>query len=121
MFTLDADIPKVEATMFAHGRSVIVDIEIWHKRIGHMNIHKLNTMQMQRITAGLPKFKVDGMQKLCEPCQMDKQARHAFAQNVEVSNIALEVIHLDVWTTKATSIGECHYYVSFIDDHTRQV
>jgi hypothetical protein len=33
----------------------------------------------------------------------------------------LEVIHLDVWTTKMESIGRCKYYISFIDDHTRKM
>ena len=42
MFTLDADIPEVQAAMFAHGRGVIADIEIWHKRIGHVNIETKN-------------------------------------------------------------------------------
>ena len=37
MFTLDVDIPEVQAAMFVHGRGVITDIEIWHKRIGHVN------------------------------------------------------------------------------------
>ena len=44
MFTLDADIPEVQAAMFAHGRGVIADIEIWHKRIGHVNIQRLKSM-----------------------------------------------------------------------------
>ena len=61
------------------------------------------------------------MQKVCEACQMGKQAMRAFPRNAKVSNRALEVIHSNVWTTKATSLGGCHYYVSFIDDHTRKV
>ena len=61
------------------------------------------------------------MQKVCEACQMSKQAKHTFPRNVEVSNRTLEVIHLDVWTTKATSLSGRYYYVSFIDDHTRKV
>ena len=60
MFTLDADIPEVQAAMFTHGRGVIVDIEIWHKRIRHMNIQMLKSMQTQSIVVGLPKFRVDG-------------------------------------------------------------
>ena len=48
---------------------------------------------------------------------MDKQARHAFPHNAEVSNRALKVIHSDVWTIKGASLGGCHYYVSVIDDH----
>ena len=31
------------------------------------------------------------------------------------------MIHLHVWTTKATSLGGWHYYVSFIYDHTGKV
>ena len=61
------------------------------------------------------------MQKVCEACQMGKQARHAFPRNAKVSNRTFEVIHSDVWTTKVASLGGCHYYVSFIDDHTRKV
>ena len=56
--------------MFAHGRGVIANIEIWHKCIGHMNIERLKFMQIHTIVVGLPKFRVDGMQKLCEACQM---------------------------------------------------
>ena len=50
-----------------------------------------------------------------------KHATHAFPRNVEVSNKALEVIHSNVWTTKATSLSGCHYYVILIDDYTRKV
>ena len=51
---------------------------------------------------------------------MGKHARHEFPQNAEVSNKVLEAIHSNVWTTKTTSYRQ-HYYVSFIDDHTRKV
>ena len=37
------------------------------------------------------------------------------------TNRALQVIHLDVWTNNVAFIGECHYYVSFIDDHTMKL
>ena len=60
MFTLDIDIPEIEATMFVHGRGIIVDIEICHKLIRHMNI-QLRIMQTHKIVVGLPKFRADGM------------------------------------------------------------
>ena len=31
MFTLDVNIPKVKAAMFAHGARVVADTNIWHK------------------------------------------------------------------------------------------
>jgi hypothetical protein len=37
MFTLDVSMPEVEAVMFAQGAGVVVDMDIWHKRIDHVN------------------------------------------------------------------------------------
>ncbi len=37
MFTLDVSMPEVEAAMFAQGAGVVADMDIWHKRIGHVN------------------------------------------------------------------------------------
>ncbi len=37
MFTLDVSMHEVEATMFAQGAGVVTDMDIWHKRIGHVN------------------------------------------------------------------------------------
>ena len=51
-------------------RGVIADIEIWPKHIGHVSIQRLKSMQMQSVVAGV--FKVNGMQKVCEACQMGK-------------------------------------------------
>jgi len=70
-----------------------------------------------------PKFGTkEVMSKVCEACQLGKQVRHPFpAQTTQVRSKPLEMIHLDVWTTKIKSIGGCKYYVSFIDDHTRKV
>ena len=45
IFTLDANILKVQAAMFAHERGVIADIEIWHKHIEHVNIERMKSMQ----------------------------------------------------------------------------
>jgi len=41
MFTLDVSMPQVKAAMFAHGTGVIADIDIWHKRIGHVNVQRV--------------------------------------------------------------------------------
>ncbi len=52
---------------------VVADTDIWHKRIGHVNMQRLKLMQNKEIVTGLPKFKVEGMQKICEACQFGKQ------------------------------------------------
>ena len=62
------------------------------------------------------------MHKVCEACQLGKQAKHAFPQDRHVSRNVLEIVHSDVWgLAKTTSMGGCKYYVTFIDDHTRKL
>ncbi len=61
------------------------------------------------------------MPKVCETCQLGKQAKHPFlVQTTCVSFKPLEMIHSYVRTTKTKSIGGCRYYVSFIDEDTRK-
>lgn len=45
MFTLDINVLEMNAAMFAQGSGMVADVEIWHKRIGHVNVQRLKTMQ----------------------------------------------------------------------------
>ena len=45
MFTLNVNMPKVDKAMYAQGSKVVADVDIWHKRIGHVNPQKLKSMQ----------------------------------------------------------------------------
>ena len=74
MFTLDVNMPEVKAALFAQGAGV----DIWHKRIGHVNEQRLRSMQSKQIVASLPKFKVDGMHNVCAACQFGKQSKGSF-------------------------------------------
>ena len=38
LFTLDVTMPSADTAMYVDGSSVINDIDIWHKRIGHANM-----------------------------------------------------------------------------------
>ena len=79
-------------------------------------------MQSKEIVTGLPKFKFNGMHKVCEACQLGKQARGSFLHDKNVSRNVLDIVHSYVWgPAKTTSMGGCTYYVTFIDDHTRKV
>ncbi len=122
MFTLDVNMHEVNSMLFTHGKGV-KNIKIWHKWVGHVNLQCLKLMEKQNLVGGLPKFRIEEvMSEVCEACQLGKQARHPFpTQTTHVNSKPLEMIHLDVWTTKTESIGGCKYYVSFINDHTRKV
>jgi len=68
-------------------------------------------MEKQNLVEGLPKFGTkEVMLEVCEACQLGKQAKHPFlAQTTHVSSKPLEMMHLDVWTTKTKFIGGCKY------------
>ena len=79
-------------------------------------------MQTKDIILGLLIFKVFEMQKVCEACQLGKQARGLFLHKRNVGNDVLEIVHSNVWgPTKTTSMGRCRFYVIFIDDYTRKL
>jgi hypothetical protein len=61
MFTLDVSMLEVEAVMFAQGAGVVANMDIWHKRIDHVNEQRLKSMHNSEIVTCLPKFKVDAM------------------------------------------------------------
>ncbi len=65
-------------------------------------------MQSSEIVTSLPKFKVDGMHKICEACQLGKQTKKVFLHDKNVSKRALDVVHSDVWgPTKTALMGGC--------------
>ena len=90
MFTLNVNMPRKGMAMYAQGARVIADVDIWHKRIGHVNPQRLKSMQTQGIVTWLPNFKVVDMQKVCEACQFGKQSRHAFSKERNVSEYCMK-------------------------------
>ena len=54
MFVLELN--EVKSAMFAKGLKVETDLNLWHKRIGHINLQKLQNMQSKGVIIGLPNF-----------------------------------------------------------------
>ena len=56
MFILD--LHEMKSAMFAKSTKVDTDIELWHKRIDHINrVNKLKAMPSSGVIIGLPTFK----------------------------------------------------------------
>ena len=69
MFILETN--DVGTAMFAKGQKVESDIDLWHKRISHVNFPNLQKMQSEKIVFDLPKFNVQKGQS-CEAFQLGK-------------------------------------------------
>ena len=118
MFILDSH--EMKSTMFAKATKVGTKIELWHKRIGHINLNKLKEMQSRGLVIGLLTFKDKEIEGVCEACEFGKQHQHLFPKERNVSKGLLDVVHSDVWgLAQTTTFGGCGYYVIFIDDLSR--
>ena len=42
--------------MLARGQKVVSDIDMWHKRIDHVNYQRLQDLQSKNVVFGLKKF-----------------------------------------------------------------
>ena len=117
MFILDSH--EMKSAMFAKSTKPDSDIELWHKRIGHINLNKLKAMQSKGVIIKLPTFKEKEIEGVCE-AQFGKQQRHPFSKVRNVSKGLLDVIHSDAWgPTQTVTFDGCLYYVLFIDNYSR--
>ena len=117
MFILETN---VKSAMFAKCLKTDTDIELWHKRIRHINLQKLKGMQSKGVVIELPTLKEKEVNGVCGACQFGKQHQHSFPKERNVSKGLLDVVHSDVWgPTQTATFGGCRYYATFIDDFSR--
>ena len=50
------DSHEMKYAMFANGHKTDTNIELWHKRIGHINLQMFKGMQMKGVIIRLPTF-----------------------------------------------------------------
>jgi hypothetical protein len=72
MFILDRTGDGPDTALFAEGQRAESDIDLWHKRIGHVNYQRLQDLQKRQVVLGLPKFSSRKAQ-ICEAYQLGKQ------------------------------------------------
>ena len=66
MFILDSD--ELKSAMYCKDLKVEMNIELWHKLIGHINLQQLQTMQSKGVVIGLPAFESKKVNRVCEGC-----------------------------------------------------
>ena len=79
------------------GDKKISELDLWHKRIGHINIPTLKDVSKHEVVSGLPNFNSTRLRELCEACQLGKQTRKPFKRSNYVAPNVLDLIHTNVW------------------------
>ena len=89
-----------------------------HQSLGHNQEKGLWILHGNGMVKVLSNFSLDFY--LCEHCVYGNQNRVSFLSSVKRANKILELVHSDVFgPVSVPSLGNFVYYVSFIDDFSR--
>nr|GEX36368.1 copia protein [Tanacetum cinerariifolium] len=92
---------------------------LWHRILGHPNMHLIQSLASKELVKNLPKLKFD--QHFCDACEIGKQAHASHkAKNVVSTTRCLELLHMDLFSPSAIwSYGENRYTLVIVDDYSR--
>ncbi|GKB35652.1 retrotransposon protein [Tanacetum coccineum] len=94
---------------------------LWHRRLGHANMHLIQSLASKELVRNLPKLKFD--QHFCDACKIGKQAHASHkAKNIVSTTRCLELLHMDLFGPSAVrSYGGNRYTLVIVDDYSRKV
>jgi hypothetical protein len=105
---------KEERTPTVSGEKVM----LWHQRLGHIEEKGLRLLHGKGMVEGMSNSSLDF--DFCEHCLYGKQNRVRFASGATRVEGILHLVHNDVFgLVSVPSLGKSVYYVSFIDDFSR--
>ncbi|GJY57137.1 retrovirus-related pol polyprotein from transposon TNT 1-94 [Tanacetum coccineum] len=92
---------------------------LWHRRLGHANMHLIQSLASKELVRNLPKLKFD--QHFCDACKIGKQAHASHkAKNIVSMTRCLELLHMDLFGPSAVrSYGGNRYTLVIVDDYSR--
>ena len=71
------------------------DVWLWHKRLCHVNIDNLVSINKMKKVRRLPKLKKPD-NTMCKQCQLGKMTKSSFKRKTYTSNEVLELVHIDL-------------------------
>ena len=91
--------------------------ELWHSRMAHL--HHSALRMLRDMTTGLPDFSTKQI-GVCRGCALGNYTKTAFVSSDSRSVGVLDLIHSDLCgPMPVVSLRGFWYYVTFIDDHSR--
>nr|GEV16105.1 retrovirus-related Pol polyprotein from transposon TNT 1-94 [Tanacetum cinerariifolium] len=92
---------------------------LWHRRLGHANMHLIQSLASKELVRNLPKLKFD--QYFYDACKIRKQAHASHKAKNRVSTPrCLELLHMDLFGPSAIrSYGGNRYTLVIVDDYSR--
>ncbi|KAK8921022.1 hypothetical protein KSP39_PZI020059 [Platanthera zijinensis] len=93
--------------------------QLWHYRLGHLNLHSLYHMHQNQLVDGLPK--ITKTEHHCDTCARSKSHRQPFPLSAQRrASQPLDLLHMDLWGPASTpSLGGKRYFLLIVDDYSR--
>ncbi|GKA93485.1 retrovirus-related pol polyprotein from transposon TNT 1-94 [Tanacetum coccineum] len=93
---------------------------LWHRRLGHGNMHLIQSLESKELVRNLHKLKFD--QHFYDACNIRKQAHASHkAMNIVSMTRCLELLHMDLFDPSAVRSYEGNRYtIVIVDDYSRE-
>ena len=101
-------------------QAITNNVDIWHKRLGHVNYKTLDKLVKKELIRGIPKLSAK-TQSVCGDCAIGKQTKsiHKSTSLIYTKRV-LELLHIDLMGPMQTaSIGGKKYILVVVDDFSR--
>jgi hypothetical protein len=93
------------------------NLKLWHQRMGHIPITKINSMIRNEAVEGLPPKTEEIEDIFCESCIYGKMKRKPFESSKPRDLLAGEMIYADVCgQLEVLSLGGSKYFITFKDE-----
>ncbi|CAI7865097.1 unnamed protein product [Closterium sp. NIES-53] len=129
LYTLTTESPQVAAS--ASGqlsapcscRSLSHRTVLWHHRLGHPSVQRLQSMHSRYLVSGLPRVLPPlppSPAPPCLPCVEGRQRAAPHSSSFPPTAAPLQTLHLDVWgPARVPGQGHERYFLLVVDDYTR--
>ncbi|GKC94052.1 retrovirus-related pol polyprotein from transposon TNT 1-94 [Tanacetum coccineum] len=99
--------------------TVVDNSTLWHRRLGHANMHLIQSLSSKELVRNLPKIKYD--KHFYDACKIGKQAHASHKdKNMVSTNRWLELLHMDLFGPSAIkSYSGNLYTLVIVDDYSR--
>ncbi|CAI7811458.1 unnamed protein product, partial [Closterium sp. NIES-54] len=104
-------------------RPLLHETLLWHHRLGHPSLPRLQGMAFRTLVSGLPRSLPPlppGPPPTCVPCVEGRQRAAPHSSTFPPTEAPLQTLHMDVWGP-ARVHGEGHerYFLLVVDDYSR--
>lgn len=106
----------VSFNMIPSCSSVVVDVALWHSRLGHPSYDRVDLLK--NVLGFNKRNKDDSLH--CSTCHLAKQKHLPFNPQQNRSLVAFELVHTDTWGPFSIPTNEGYkYFLTVVDDYSR--